>query len=327
MSKTTLGVGSLLLVLLLTACGDQGRVSTADLRELRIGVPLQPASALLHLALENGDFERHGLRVNATFYPSGKRALSEGLANGRVDVCAAAAVPFVAELLKGLPLASFSSIYSADNVNRIVARNDAGVRSIEDLNGKRLATQAYSAVHYFADLVLKAHHMANGQVELVFRKAEDLVQGLAAGDYEAISMREPYVSEAVRLLQGRAQVFAATGLYRQFELLVYRRDNPPDERAMRAMVAALLDAESFARAQPEQAIRIVARRLGGDIDEVRSAWRVISLRVQLEQSLLSSIDAIAAWASNGAATDLDVLGAVNTGVLKSLNPVRVSIIE
>lgn len=327
MLKIILSAGSLLAVLLLIACSSQEDESAGALSELKIGVPLQPASALLHLALENGDFQRHGLRVKPTFYPSGKRALTEGLLTGRVDICATAAVPFVAQLLKRQPLVSFASIHSADNVNRIVARNDAGIRAIGDLKGKRLATQQYSAVHYFADLVLASKGIKKGQVEMVFLKAETLPKGLAAGEYDAISMREPYVSEAVELLQGRAQVFAATGLYRQFELLVYRQGSVPDERSMEAILATLLDAEAFARAEPEKALQIVAKRLGSEVSELRSAWRVPGLRVQFEQSLLSSIDAIAAWATDGVETDLDVLAVVNTDVLKTIDPVRVSIIE
>lgn len=318
------------VLLSLAACSGDPEQDVSGHHTLRIGVPAQPASALLYIALEQGYFARHGIKVEPSYFPSGKRALLEGLLPGHLDVTATAEVSFVVQVMNGVQLKTFATIYMADDINRVVARRDAGIASFADLRGKRLATQKNSAVHYFAHRVMQENGLRAGDVSMVYRQAEDLPQGLAAREYEAFSMREPYVSQARALLGDDAVVLTSPGLFHQYEMLVYRGDRALPVAVQARLLGALLDAEAFAVAQPEAAMRLVATRLGVDVDSLRPSWRLFSLRVELEQAMLPGLELIAAWAigANGLSPrPLNVLDHLDLAGMQRAAPERIGVID
>ncbi|MCI5211251.1 MAG: hypothetical protein D3910_21255, partial [Candidatus Electrothrix sp. ATG2] len=69
--------------------------------EVRLALALQPSSGLIFVALEKGFFTQAGLHIKLIEYPSGKRALNEGLLTGRADIAVSADVPLAAAALEG----------------------------------------------------------------------------------------------------------------------------------------------------------------------------------------------------------------------------------
>ncbi len=98
-----------------------------EIHYLRLGLALQPSSALAIIAQEKGFFAAQGLNVSVKEYPSGKRALHEGLFQGEVDLITTTEVPVVIASLNRTDLCIIASLFSANNVNRIVARKDSGI--------------------------------------------------------------------------------------------------------------------------------------------------------------------------------------------------------
>ena len=60
---------------------------------VRLGLPLTPMLSLAIMAEEQGFFLQAGLDVIVLEYPSGKRALAEGLFAGNVDIAGTASAP------------------------------------------------------------------------------------------------------------------------------------------------------------------------------------------------------------------------------------------
>ena len=124
---------------------------------VRIGVAMQPTDALLFIALENGYFAALGLDVVYKKYPSGKRAFTEGLFKGDVDLASASDVPVALAGLNNKKFTILTTLFRADNVNRIIARKDRGIAVAEDWKGKTVGTQRASAVHFFLNEFLLDH--------------------------------------------------------------------------------------------------------------------------------------------------------------------------
>ncbi|MGB0712290.1 MAG: ABC transporter substrate-binding protein [Gammaproteobacteria bacterium] len=304
---------------------------TALAEPVRLGAPKQPTGALVHIALDQGYFKAEGLDLAIQEYPSGKRALLEGLFQGKADVISSADVPVAFNFFKRTDYRVVAAMALQDNVNRIIARRDSGISAPSDLKGKRIATQRASAVHFFMHLFLSKHALHEG-LETSFMKAEKLPMAIAENRIDAFSMREPYISRARTALGSNAIVFAEPGLYPQFELLVMSEaflEKSPD--AARAMLRALKKAEAFARANPDRAVAICARQIGADQAALAQIWPQFNLSITLDQDLLIGLEDIAAWAMEEGLLEApaipNMLELIDTRPLHEVDPGSVNIIH
>ena len=289
--------GLIAVYLWMGKAAQQSGESAGPLESITLGLAMQPSDALTMIAINQGYFAAQGLDVTVKQYPSGKRALVDGLFAGEVEIATTADMPAAIAALDGQDFRIIASIFNADNVNRIVARRDAGIAAPSDLKGKRIATQRASAVHYFLHLFLLEHGIARDDVAISFMTAEELAPALAAGSIDAFAMREPYISEARALLQGNAVVFEAPGIYRQAELVVASSQLIAQRpHVLPAVLQALMSAEDYAMRNPADAMTITARYLGIGMGKIEAAWPTLQLRVALDQALLIVLESQARWA-------------------------------
>jgi NitT/TauT family transport system substrate-binding protein len=266
-------------------------------KQISLGLALQPTCSLAILAMDQGFFEKEGLSVKPRYFPSGKRALLEGLVPGEVDVAIAADIPITMLAFKDRQLRILTTLAETGDANTIVARRDGGITVPGDLKDKRIATQQGSAVHYFLYLFLRKHQISKKSVKLSFMKAEQLPKALAEGAIDAFSMREPYIGEARKLLGDQAITFSAPGIYPQTDMAVARQPFIQDNSAaVRSFILALLTAERFAKQNPEQAVKIIAHRLGAEPKQIAELWPKLHLGATLHQSLALLLDSQARWA-------------------------------
>ncbi len=323
----------LLILLLLSACSSQSSNESYDeTLSLRLAMTMQPSSALSIIALKNGYFSKHGLAVTVSEFPSGKRALRDGLLVGDVDIAFSSDVPIVAAALAGKPINVVASTFVANDVNRVIGRKDRGIRTPADLKGKRVATQRASAVHFFLSLFLSEYGLKSKDVELSFMQAEELPSALTKGAIDAFSMREPYISQASKLLGENATIFSAPGLYQQFDAVVvdskFLKENP---KVVDRLLLALRDAEAFAFDEPDQAIKLVADKLGSSPAAILPLWSKHSLKLALDQSYLLLLEDISRWMLNAEASDGSIspeyLKIIDSGPLERIDPNRITLIR
>jgi len=286
--------GAVLLPLLLIAgCGRQAPAPLAQ--PVRLGLAHQAPSALAILAVEEGCFAAEGLTVQPTDYVSGVRAV-DGLLKGEVDVATSAEVPAVAASFARRDFRVFTTIAASENENRLVARKDRGITQVADLRGKRVATQRASAVHFFLHLLLLENGLTEKEVTIEYLPAEQLAGAVADGRVDAITMREPIVSDAIRLLGTNATVISGFGLYHRTEIVLGSAQFLEANREAAArLIRGLRRAEALTRARPDYAATVIARRLGMSPVQIQNLWHGTQLRVALDQSLLSSFEDEARW--------------------------------
>jgi len=300
---------------------------------VRIAMPMHPTSLLAHVALDRGFFAANGLDVSVKEFPSGKRALDDGLFAGQADIAWSNETPIA---LAGFQRSDFrivSTTVSATDVNMIIARRDRRIERPEDLRGKRIATQKGSAVHFFLHLFLLEHGLTEKDVHISYLKAEELPAALASGTIDAFSMRAPYISQARALLgENKSVIFRAPGIYDQTDIMVIRQDllerNP---RVALKALRAMLDAENYATAHPEETAAIMARRLKDDPREVEEILADFKPNVSLSQSVLILLESEARWAIETGLTDRkeipDYLNLIDVNDLRRLKPEVVTIIR
>lgn len=306
---------------------------SASEHQIRIGVALQPSSALIIIALENGYLSAEGLEIDVKTYPSGKRALLDGLFTGDVDLVSASDAPIVFNSFARQDFSVIASIFSADNFNRVIARRDRGIAKPADLRGKRVATQKASAVHFFLHLFLLENGMSEKDVQLSFMKAGKLPGALARGDIDAFSMREPFISQAAQLLgQDNAVIFAEPGLYDQSDqVVVLNKTLKEKPDAIRRFLKALARAENFLINNTRKAVGILAKVTKGDRASLETGLSESRYKLELTQSLFLRLEDEARWVIDAKLTPHQTmpnfLRFIDTAPLKAVRPDAVTIIK
>lgn len=314
--------------LCLVLCFVAPRTQAAE--PMALGIATQPSAALLQIAVEAGLLEAEGVDVKVTRYPSGKRAMLDGLFAGKAQVISSADAPVVANAFKRDDFAIIATIFLADNVNSIIARRDAGIQQPSDLNGKRLATQRASAVHYFLHLFMLKNQIVHQGTQKTFLPAVELPDALASGQIDAFSMREPFIGQAKALLGDNAIVFKEPGLYPQYELVVVDRDylaaNP---EAVRGLLRALIKAHELLDEDPTAAATVVARFLDVDPEPILAQVSDWSTDVVLNQALLLALEFEAQWMIDDGITDQrripNMLRVIDPAPLKAVAPRAVTL--
>lgn len=328
-NKTLRALLLLLTFFLLAGCKEDTDIRAPVQASLAVGG--QPSTALIHIAKENGYFIDEGLDLKIVHFTSGKLALNEGLYEQGLDFAATADVPFVLQSFYDPELITIASIYTTDNVNRIVARKDSGIRQFKDVKGHTIATQENSAVHYFMHMMLETHRVPHEDVDIQFYKADELVQKLIVGDIDAFSMREPYISQAVIQMDGEVVILSEPGLYMQSELLVTTKAKHSElKEAESRLLSALLRAEDFAIKNKKEAIQIIAKAIGTDENGIRTIWNSFLLEISLDQTHLLQMERLARWITLEVEPDAEIpefLYHIDSSSLRSLRPDVVSLVE
>ena len=233
---TLLGILIISAILLIITLASQNRIP------VRIGVPNHPSGALLILAHELGYFDQMGLDATMVDYPSGKRALKDGLLKGKVDLIGSASIPVVLASPDHPELRVLASTAGdLRNINSVVSRKDLGVEQPTDLSGKRIGTQRFSAVHYFQERFLAYYQV--GPVEKIWLKAEELVPALVAGEIDAFTMRDPFVAAAAKQLGERFVEFKFEGFVQHEVLATTTSFITAQPEAIEKILQALVMAE------------------------------------------------------------------------------------
>lgn len=310
----------------------QKQVTPRD--KITIAIPGEPLNALLIIAKELELFSREGLDVMVKDeYSSGTGARAlEGMLAGDVDVITAADTAIVFKSFERQDFRIVASHGSSDNDPRIVARKDRGITKLSDLRGKRIGTPKGTTMHFFLHVLLVKNGIPEKDALISHKKLEELPSALANAEFDAISVREPYVSQAAKLMGGNAIVFTEPGLYVK-TLNVVALDNFIKEKpeAIRKLLRALMRAEEFTMKEPNQALKIVANRLKLGESEMAALRPDLDLRVSLDQRLLLSLEDQARWAIKNKLTDRtatpNYLNFIYLDGLNAVRPERVKIIH
>lgn len=279
-------------------------------KSVRIGFARQSTNALGFVAQDKGYFSDEGLDVVVKEYSSGKLAL-EGMLAGETDIAlGVGSVPVTSVATRGVDLEIISGLSSTDNYQRIIARRDRGITRPEDLKGKRIATQELSDVHFFLSIFLEKYGLSQKDVSLSFVPPDLLTGALSDGDIDAISMREPFISQAEALLSDNAIIFDAPGLILTKEYVVASRSfvtKEYNQETVRRLLRALIRAEEFIKQNQGESIVIVSTKLMVEEKVVRAIWSNFHFAVSLDQTIFILLEDVTRWlvGNNYAGADSD----------------------
>jgi len=172
---------------------------------------------------------------------------------------------------------------------RIVARRSAGIRSIGDLRGKKVAaTVNTSSLYFLREMLRKAGMQLDTDARFVNMEGPDMPAALKRGDVDAIAMWEPHAQNSIEALGSDAVVLQNPSVYRErFNLNTTTKAllDPDKRRALVEVVRAAMRASDSIRSQPAQARTTLAPFIGARTETMERVWNQFRFPANLPSDL------------------------------------------
>jgi NitT/TauT family transport system substrate-binding protein len=123
-----------------------------------------------------------------------------------------------------------------------------------------------------------------------------MLPAMAAGSIDAFDTWEPHIANARKALGENAVLLDTKGLYSEtFNIVVTRPYLDANSPLVQKFLRALLDAEAWLKANPDEAITTVADTVGMKRDELAAIWQDYVYRVRIDDHLLGILKLHATW--------------------------------
>lgn len=269
---------------------------TSRAETLTLAVADIPYSAPVLIAEAEGYFATEGLALQVKHYPVGRICLEQLLA-GEAHFATVADTPIT---LAGFTRHDFGILATttiSGRENQIVMRTDRGIRQPADLQGKRLGVIPGTSGHYFADTFMLFHGVKIDTVIEQPLDAKDPVGALVRGEVDAASLFGINVTDALHRLGPQGRVLPGPAFFSVTFNIVGRpaSQGVSDEDAVK-LLRAVQRATVLLQREPERARAIVAKALKVSVEDLAKTWDSFEFRLQLSQSLITTLEAEARWA-------------------------------
>jgi len=293
--RFTILILTAIAVIALTVNACQPEKQAGPPEKVTIAYSTSFSAVLVHIAFTKGYFGEEGLDATPQPHASGKEALQSVL-EGKADLATVADTPIMFAIMNGKKISTLAVIQTTNN-EAIVARRDRGIAKPSDLKGKKIGLTLGTAGDFFADSFLLAHGIDRKHVKIIDLKPDEMAAALGVGKVDAVSAWNPTLIQLKKELGNQGIIFFGESLYTEIFCVVagqeYVKKNPA---AIKKVLRALLQAETFVQQQPEEARRLVAEFIKTDKVILDETWDIFTFRVALNQALLVDLEEQTRWA-------------------------------
>ena len=184
---------------------------------------------------------------------------------------------------------------------RMIARRSAGITTIADLRGKRIAQTPGTSSQYFLADMLAQGGLSVADVTLVTLEGPDMPAAIVAKQIDAMAMWEPHAQNAISMLAEDHIVLTHPNAYfERFNLNTTTAVlNDPQRRAV--LVNAVKSIADFSRqfsAAPQAWLPTLAQAINTPVDVINAVWPQFTFPATLQaEPLLNMLDAMEPWAA------------------------------
>ncbi|MBI3774933.1 MAG: NrtA/SsuA/CpmA family ABC transporter substrate-binding protein [Gammaproteobacteria bacterium] len=308
---------------------NPGGHAAAALKKITVAYTTQPQSTLVQAAVAKGYFVQEGLDVQSSLHPFGKLALQQVLEN-KADIAIAAETPFMFAVLKGEKLFVIANFEQTTTNNAIVARRDAGISERAELAGKRIGYTPGTTGEFFLDSMLTAKGIARSEIQPVPLKPDEMLDAMLAKHVDAVSTWNYPLTLIKQQLGANAVVFFDKQIYTEtFNAVAQQKFVQENPLIVQSFLRALIKAEAFVTQHTDEAQLINSQAGNVDIKLVRAVWGDFHYRVNLDQTLLITLEDETRWAIKNHLTDQTVMpdyrDYIHLDSLKAVSPGTVTI--
>jgi len=166
--------------------------------------------------MDRGMFEKQGLDLELRQFNTGLE-IFQALIGGSLDVLSTGAV------LSNFPARGQGKVFLINDIEVATAqlwvRGDQGIKSFEDLKGKRIATATGTTAHVFLDKALRANKVDPKEVELLNQTMPAAVTSFISGAVPAVALWVPFNITVRDKVPGAVKLADASAYYPQAAII------------------------------------------------------------------------------------------------------------
>jgi len=215
--------------------------------------------APLTLAAEAGLFKKHGVDVEIKFIPQKDRHLT--VAAGATQAVATTVDTYVAWTSAGIPLTQVLLLDKSKGGDGVAVRNN--INSIKELKGKTIAVDGAGTTPYFVLMVmLHRNGMGPKDVQMATLAPNPAAQAFVAGQYDAASTYEPYLS-SIRNAPDKGKILHTTIEYPVVvDMVAFQPDFiKKNRKTVQGVVDGYFDALAMIKTQPDKSYEIMGAKV------------------------------------------------------------------
>ena len=234
--------------------------AASGLTSLRIG--FQKGSISLVLTKSLGLLEKRFPNVTVSWieFPAGPQLL-EALAVGSVDFGATGDAPPVFAQAAGKDLLYVGAEPAKPDSSALLVKPDAGLKTLADLKGRRIALQRGSSAHFLLVQAVRKGGLQWSDIQPVYLAPADARAAFERGAVDAWAIWDPYYAAAE--IDGQVRVLATSrGLTNNNSFYLASRGLSGREPALRAIFAALTEADAYLQSHRREAAERFAQFSG-----------------------------------------------------------------
>ncbi|MEU8632924.1 ABC transporter substrate-binding protein [Amycolatopsis sp. NPDC048633] len=211
-----------LVLALVSACSQRGGSGSGGAIEkpaIRVAIFSAVDLATFWLAQEGGYFKAEGLDVQADTGASGQEALTR-MTNGQDDLALSTYTLFFLAKNNGTDVKLIADATSASpRSNELVTVPSSPVKTVEDLNGKRIAISSKNAASdVLTRSVMRDHGVDFDKVQWVPMPLPEMGTALAQGRIDVAYQPEPFLTQSAKIAGAYPVIDAASGSTQSFPL-------------------------------------------------------------------------------------------------------------
>ncbi len=135
-----------------------------------------------------------GAEINWRKFDSGAEVIT-AIASGALDIGYVGSSPLAAAASRELPIETFYVVGLIGSSEALVARDGAGIESVKDLVGKKVAVPFVSTTHYSLLAALAHEGVDPKQVEILNLRPPEIAAAWSRGDIDAAYVWDPALSQ------------------------------------------------------------------------------------------------------------------------------------
>ena len=280
-------VSSLIVALLLAAV-------PAFAGEKLVYVGTANISILPIVAAEKGFFAEEGLEVEMQLVQTGKLCM-EALLAERADFGTLVATNFAYAGFQTDHLRLLAS-YGLSLDDAVVMPSSSPIHTVADLKGRRIGLAPSTSSQAFLSSLLEKNGMAYSDVTIVALQPPTLLPALTGGQVDAVVTWQPWrYAIAAGLEGGTREINNTADIYPRRNFLASTAERLEQHKAsVPALLRALLKAEAFVNAHPDETAQIFAQKVGQAPEAVKTY--MISHHMEINDSILPLITYSGQWA-------------------------------
>lgn len=187
----------------------------------------------------------------------------------------------------------------SEGLYRLVARRSAGINSLADLRGKRIATVARTSSAYYLHKLLATAGLSESDVTIISMVPLNRIPAaMRDGEIDAVTVWEPEIENAAQVLGADAIEFQPPGLYRElFNLNTTAKalGDPRKRCEIVDFVRSLIEASKQVRETPKEVWPLVAKATGYDEKLIERVWHHEAYPGTMVADLLDVLEEEEVW--------------------------------